>query len=696
MIAPHRLLSRLSLSVKIVGSIAVVVLLVVSVIGYYSVSRVQSALEAVYIEKSRTTARLLDAGIRNQSDVENSGELFDFLQRHLWLEPDIRNIDLNLVGSGGLYVAVSTDSNRTGISADAKNLHAYREDVLAQEFLAGEGSRILRLITPIHIARRQIGTFQLDMSLDKVDKEVLATLSSLIAGYVAIVTSVIILGFLLLRRTVLKPLKSLERGMRTMSDGDPGQPLEVTSGDELGRLAQAFNRMRGDLRKSSEKIEHLAFHDALTGLPNRRVLQDRLELELARCRREKREGALLYVDIDHFKDINDSLGHNMGDRLLRQISLRLQEHLRASDSVSRFGGDEFVLLLGEIDGDVRAEAVVVAEKLLSQIAEEYRFGDQTIHITASIGFCLFPQYGDNTDTIIYNADTALYHSKSSGRNRVSAFERSMELKLQSQSVLRRELKKGIERKQFFLEYQAQCDSGRRLIGVEALIRWRHPQRGLLMPDEFIPIAEESDLICRIGEWVLHQACLEFSRWMREEGLDDRVTLSVNVSPRQFHSPGFVDGVQQIPGATRMDLNRLELEVTEGTLLVDSDGVIRKMHELSNLGVKFSLDDFGTGYSSLSYLKRLPVSSLKIDRSFVEDVCNSDDDAAIVETILNMAHQYGLGVVVEGVETEEQRKFFSIRGCQIYQGNLFNRPMNADKFVRNQLNSGAGVVTSESL
>ena len=688
MIAPLRLLQRLSLSVKFVGTIVIVASCVVAVVGHYSIQHMLSSLEQAYIEKAEATARLLDAGIRNTTELGDTGTLFEYLQRHRWLEPDILNIDLNLVGPKGLYVAVSTDNNRTGMAASNNNLLAYQQDKLNLEFHTANGPRFLRLITPVHIARRQVGTFQMDLSMDYLDHRIWTAIAGQIAGYVAIVAAVIVLGIFVLRRNVLIPLKALERGIQSVSSGQFHHQLKIKSNDELGRLARSFNRMNCELRRSTEKINYLALHDALTGLPNRRVLQDRLEQELARCMRDHRKGVLVYLGIDHFKDINDTLGHSVGDRLLQEISVRLRENLRATDTTARTGGDEFAILLGEYTGDVVIESVAVTEKLLAQLAQEFNLGDQRVHITVSIGICAFPEYGEDAETVISNADTALYNAKDRGRNRVSVFNARMEQSLQNPAVLRRELKKGIADQQFFLAYQPQLDNHGRLVGVEALIRWQHPQQGLLMPSQFISIAEESDIICELGEWVLHQACVEFTRWIREENLDDAVMLSVNVSPRQFHSPEFVNLVKQIPDTTGIDLRRLTLEVTEGTLLVDSEDVIRKMHELSRLGVGFSLDDFGTGYSSLSYLKHLPVSCLKIDRVFVEDVCHSDDDAAIAEIILNVARQYGLKVVAEGVETEEQLQFFNVKGCQYYQGYFFDRPMTADRFVQQRLKMAA--------
>jgi len=665
------------ISIKVIGAIVLAVLLVVPLMAYISVSQVRDALENSYLDKSRTTARLLDASIREFSDLEDTNALFEILQRHRWLEPDINRIDLYLIREGKLQIAVSTESNRSGLMSDAKNRQAYIEDHLHHETTVGENSRLLRLITPIHIARRQVGTFQLEMSLDEVDKKVLATLSSLIFGYIITVTTVALLGFLLIRRIVITPLKTLERGMESMATGTLETPLKVNTLDELGRLTRTFNKMGSDLQKSNAKVRHLAFHDALTELPNRRVLQDRLDQELARCLRENCLGILLFIDIDHFKDINDTLGHSVGDQLLCRLASRLQQQVRATDTIARQGGDEFVIMLRGADTQSIEATTQAAEKLLASLKGIYSIDGHQIHITISAGLCVFPEFGEDSETVIKNADAAMYFAKYNGRNQVCNFAQELEVQLNYEMTLRQDLQLAIQENQFHLVYQAQCDQHGYIKGIEALIRWQHPQKGLILPGQFISLAEKSDLICHIGEWVLQRAFSEFSTWISNESVDPIVALSVNVSPSQFHAKNFTQAIRNVSTETGMDLNRLVLEVTEGALMVDPDNVAQKMLTLSKEGVRFSLDDFGTGYSSFGYLKRLPVSCLKVDRAFVKDVCNSEDDAAIAKAIITMGGQYELDVIIEGVETVEQLRFFLQYGCDTYQGYLFHRPETLD-------------------
>ncbi len=688
-------LIKRSLPLKILGAIISAILVVVPLVGYHAVNQVQSALESAHLEKALTTARLLDASIQSLQETENSNALFEKIQRHLWLEPDILAIDINIATKEQLSVVVASDSRRVGTASSQENYQSYHQDILVTRLIEGGQGRFLRIITPIHIAKGRLGTFQIDFSLELVDQQVATTLSALINGYIAIIIATITLGFLSLRHIVLTPLAALDRGLKAISRGRLDYQIDVTGEDEIGRLASSFNGMGSDLLQSSEKANFLAFHDALTGLPNRRILLDRLEMSVARCIRDRRQGALLYLDIDHFKDINDSFGHNTGDRLLTVVATRIKEHLRETDTVVRMGGDELVVLVAESDRDIHKEALAVAQKISEELAREIRIDDHRLMMTVSIGLCLFPENEGNVSGIIRKADTALYYAKRRGRNKIVTFSSDMQVKQERRSMMRRELKRAVSGSEFLLAYQPQVNEQGRLIGVEALIRWNHPQRGLISPDQFIPIAEESDLICEIGEWVLRTACAEYCRWLTA-GMDRSVTLGVNVSPRQFHSAGFVDTVERLLSETQMNPGQLDLEVTETTLMTDSEGVIQKMKQLRALGVRFSLDDFGTGYSSLAYLKQLPVSRLKIDRAFIRDVCVDTDNTAIVETILSVAQQYRLEVVSEGVETEDQLKCLAERGCEIYQGYYFDRPLTPEQFAESHLGNPAIPLTAGHL
>ncbi len=673
-----------NLSLKIIGSIVGAILIVVPLVGYFSLDYVRTALENAYLEKALTIARLLDAGIQSGSDLDDKQALFEVIQRSLWLEPDILAIDVCLSTPDGLVIAISSNSLRNGNPASPDNIKSFRDDVLVQRSLSVNYGRLLRVITPIHVAKRQAGTFQLDLSLDLIDRQVAATLRMLSLGYLIIVAVVSLLGFLMLKRIVLSPLKEIGVGIASVASGKLDHRVVVTSEDEIGRLAQSFNQMGKDLMESNNTIQNLAYKDALTGLPNRRLLLDRLSLSVARCRRENLLGALLYLDIDHFKDINDTLGHGMGDKILITVSRYFQDHLRATDTVARLGGDEFVILLADGHGEILLEFHQVAEKLRQQISEPMKVDGHTLRITVSIGLHLFPESGETLDDIIRKADTALYHAKDKGRNRSEIFNEEMQDEMQQRSALRQELKQGIVQDELFLVYQPQVRKNGELAGVEALVRWQHPQRGLLMPDRFIPVAEGSDLISSLGEWVLNAACRDYQRWVDSGCMDYSVQLSINVSPHQFYDSNFVSTVSKIVEDFPMLAERLDLEITEDMLAGDFDVMNAKMRELNKLGVRFMLDDFGTGYSSLSYLKRLSVDGLKIDRTFVKDICHSADDALIVETMLTVARQYKLEVVAEGIESADQRDFLFERGCHLFQGYYFSRPVLEQEFFDNYL------------
>ena len=423
-----------------------------------------------------------------------------------------------------------------------------------------------------------------------------------------------------------------------------------------------------------ERTHRLAYYDPLTGLPNRRLLIDRLQRELAHLRRCGRLGALLFIDLDNFKQINDARGHAVGDDLLRQVAQRLSGLLRQDDTVARLGGDEFVVQVGNLDPDPEVaarQARLVAEKVRSVMEGRYEVAGFPYSSTGSIGLTLFPR-GDATtvDDLLREADTAMYRAKSGGRNRIEFFEAKMQSEVEERLAMEQDLQLAMAGDQFDVHVQPQVDAQGRVIGGELLMRWQHPQRGSVPPNVFIPLAEESTLILQLGQMVLQRACEALAR-LQQAGR--QWTLSVNVSPRQFRSPDFVDCVSHVLKETGADARGLILEVTEGLLIENWQDTVSRMSELVALGLRFSIDDFGTGYSSLAYLKKLPLYELKIDRTFVRDTPGDPNDTAIVEAILSVSQHLGLRVVAEGVETEEQAAFLTSHGCQCLQGYLFARP-----------------------
>jgi diguanylate cyclase (GGDEF)-like protein/PAS domain S-box-containing protein len=434
-------------------------------------------------------------------------------------------------------------------------------------------------------------------------------------------------------------------------------------------------------KNAEEKIAELVNFDSLTHLPNRTLLVDRLKQAMTISARTDTCATLLFIDLDNFKMLNDTLGHDKGDLLLREVAQRLVAIVREVDTVARVGGDEFVVVLGSLSGSPQEAAIqteAIGEKILAALNAPYSLGDIEYHNTASIGATVFKGHQTSIDDLLKQADLAMYKSKETGRNAMRFFDPVMQTLAMERAALETSLRKAIEGGQFLLYYQPQVVGGDRVTGAEALVRWQHPERGLVPPSDFIPLAEETGLILPLGDWVLKTACVQLALWKNRTEFAD-LTIAVNVSAQQFRDPGFVDKVLSVISHTGANPNRLKLELTESLLVDNVQDIIAKMYALKARGVGFSLDDFGTGYSSLAYLKRMPLDQLKIDRSFVRDVLVDPNDAAIAKTIVALAQSLGLGVIAEGVETESQRDFLADAGCHCYQGYFFSRPLPIDDF-----------------
>jgi len=434
-------------------------------------------------------------------------------------------------------------------------------------------------------------------------------------------------------------------------------------------------------KQAEEQIHQLAFYDPLTKLPNRRLLVDRLRHTMTAGARKMDHGAVLFIDLDNFKILNDTRGHDVGDLLLTETARRLQDCVRGSDTVARLGGDEFIVMLeglGVEEAQASAQARAVGEKILSTIRLPCRLGDFEHHSTCSIGISLFHDQEISVDELLKRADTAMYEAKSAGRNALRFFDPSMQAALENRSLLDVDLRHALSLKQFALYYQIQMDFENRPIGAEVLLRWKHPIRGVVTPVEFISLAEETGLIQPIGLWVLETACAQIKEW-ETSPLISGLQLAVNVSARQFHQQDFVQKVSEVLTKTGAAPNRLKIELTESAVLDNINDTITKMHALKQIGVRFSMDDFGTGYSSLSYLTQLPLDQLKIDRSFVRNIGTKHTDSVIVQTIIGMGNSLGMEVIAEGVETEEQRTFLHDAGCLAYQGYLYSKPLPLKDF-----------------
>ncbi|MBK5205769.1 MAG: EAL domain-containing protein [Polaromonas sp.] len=459
--------------------------------------------------------------------------------------------------------------------------------------------------------------------------------------------------------------------------------LEIVPVDYFSRGLTHWVAVGRDIteRKAAEdEIEHLAFYDTLTQLPNRQLLMDRLQHALSQSARHTKIGALMFIDLDNFKVLNDTLGHSKGDLLLQQVAVRLSSCVRKTDTVARLGGDEFVVMLEDLGDNPQvttAKAQVVGEKILAALRAPYDLAGYQHHGTCSIGITLFSKHQESIGDLLKQADLAMYQSKAAGRNSLCFFDPEMQAAATASAALNTELRQGLHNHEFLLHYQPQVGRHERMVGVEALIRWLHPERGMVFPDDFISQAEESGLILPLGKWVLETACAQLARWAKRPETA-MLSIAVNVSVRQFRHPEFVELVMAIIQQTGICAHRLKLELTESLLASDIDVTIAKMGMLKNAGVTLSIDDFGMGYSALSYLKHMPLDQLKIDRAFVKDVLTDPNDAAIARTIVGLAQSLGLAVMAEGVETEAQRDFLARHGCENYQGYLFCKALPIDE------------------
>lgn len=431
-------------------------------------------------------------------------------------------------------------------------------------------------------------------------------------------------------------------------------------------------------KRAEDRIRHLAYHDALTDLPNRSLLEDRLATALAQARRKGRMLALLYLDLDRFKRMNDAVGHSLGDHVLQSVAERLTTTVREADTVARVGGDEFTILLPEISQ--AQDAIDVADRILRDLRRPVTVDHREFHATTSMGIAFYPDDAEEADTLLRNADIAMYRAKEQGRDNYQLYTAAMNARIAERFAVENDLRRALECQEFVVYYQPQVDiSSQQIVGVEALVRWQHPSRGLMLPADFIPVAEESGLIVPLGEWVLRTACAQVRAW-QEAGLP-AIPLAVNLSGRQFQQRDLPEVVDRALKETSLEPRYLQLEITESVAMHDMDFTIATLDSLKAMGIQIAIDDFGCGHSSLNYLKRLPIDLVKIDRSFVRDLATDPSDAAIVGSVVAMTRELNLKVVAEGVETEEQLAFLKDRRCDVVQGFLFSKAVPTDAVER---------------
>ena len=525
------------------------------------------------------------------------------------------------------------------------------------------------------------GTALIDsMLLDRIDRlRRMQVTVTVVALFLLLIIFYLFVAFYI---SVVRTVYELKRLARRVMRGRLDTRAEIRTRDELAQVGVAFNKMIASFRNTlkereldKQRIEHLAYHDYLTGLPNRTLGYDRLQVILNEARAKNRKFTVMFIDVDRFKNVNDTFGHEAGDRVLKAVADRLSACLHERNTIARMGGDEFLLVLPDITSE--AEALRVTETIIAEMRQPLVVGGRDLNISVSIGISLYPRDGHDLQSLVHHADTAMYYAKNDGRNKYRLYDPGMNKKIDERMRLEASMHNALDRDEFVLEYQPRLDLMEgKMTGAEALIRWRHPERGMISPSEFIPLAEESGAINDIGRWVMRTVARQIKTW-QQEGLPPFV-ISINISAVQFHDDEFVNHVRETIEEFAIDAGWLELELTERVVMSNADETIEKLKRLKELGVRISIDDFGTGFSSLSYLKYFPIDSLKIDRSFIKDIPVGEKDLAITKTIIALGRRLNLRVVAEGVETREQYQFLHARRCNEVQGYLISRPLPADE------------------
>ena len=495
-------------------------------------------------------------------------------------------------------------------------------------------------------------------------------------GAVMLVGLVAVAGIsVVLARSIRRPIKELNKGVDEFARGNLDHRVPIYRHDELGMVVEMFNRMAAAVQGGQKELAHQAFHDPLTDLPNRDLFKDRVGHALTRQIRDGKPLAVMFVDLDDFKTVNDSLGHAAGDQLLSWMAERLGRSVRPSDTVARLGGDEFAVLVEDMRG--QRDAILVADRIIEALTEPLAIDGKEIFVHASVGIAI--TYGSiEMDELLKNADVAMYAAKRSGKGRYEVFDTSMNEGVLERLELKAELQRAVERNEFVLHYQPLVDlASGQVVGAEALVRWNHPKRGLVAPNEFVPLAEETGLIVPIGRWVMKEACHQIHEWQYHYGID--LKISVNLSGKQFQEVRFVSEVARVLRETPLAPDDLTLEITESMLLLNTATTIERLEELRALGVHVAIDDFGTGYSSLNYLRQFPIGTVKIDKSFTDGIAQGAEESALARAVLKLSHTLGMDTVAEGVGSADQVAVLKDLGCTTGQGSLFGYAMPSREF-----------------
>ena len=703
----HHLFSRFRIGTRLAAMmvLAALVSALLATSGIQGLAASNQSLQVVYetrMKPVRTLGQISQLMLANQHQLQVALAQTAGSPARIILHPDfagkaVRVIENNVAAIDRLWSAYAATAKGPLESALAEHFANRREQYLREAVLPAlaalrdlDYQDTQRLATKARMLYEQASPevqALIDLQFDRAHAEYETGVQryeqtrSLAVG--ALLLSMAVLGFLgvMLIRSIVHPLRQVSQVFHHIADGRLDTPIIVQGQDEVCAVLADLQVMQQRLSANEEAIHRLAYYDPLTDLPNRRLLRDRIQAALAVSRQDDRHRALLLLDLDNFKTINDTLGHEVGDQYLVEMARRLRQCVQAPHAVARIGGDEFVVLadaLSEDETAALAQAQALASDMLAIVAQPCSLAGQVYHGSASIGICLFRNHNASIKDLLRRADAAMYQAKNAGRNGHCLFDPSMQAELEERAALEAALRGAVQAGQLQLHYQVQVGATGRPVGAEVLLRWNHPVHGSVPPSQFIPIAESTGLILPIGAWVLEQSCAQLKAWEhhpRTRSLD----LAVNVSARQFRHPDFVDQVRQALTQVGANPARLVLELTESLVLDDLADTVTKMQALQQHGVRFALDDFGTGYSSLAQLKRLPLHHLKIDRSFVQDIVSDPSDAAIVQTIIGMARNLGLNVIAEGVETTAQRQALLNLQCLVFQGYFFGKPLPIERF-----------------